>query len=99
MPRDLHVYKQLPEWTAATLPDVFQRMHNTRAGTWARLEVRAGALRFITMTADGEELGAEIVDRSSGPLLVAPGVWHRVEPIDDTLRCQLSFLRESEPED
>ena len=92
--KDLKVYKSMPEWSAETLPKGFQRKHNTKDGTWARLTVSAGALRFTFLTGDGEVLSSEIVDASSGPLLVEPGVWHKVEPVDEALRCQLSFLCE-----
>lgn len=91
-PEDLRVYKDLPEWTAQTLPKGFQRQHNTKPGTWARLTVSAGALRFTHLTEDGRELSSREIRASSGPQLVEPGAWHRVEAVDDALRCQLSFL-------
>lgn len=91
---DLEVYRTMPEWSAQTLPKVFQKKHNTKEGTWARLVVSAGALRFTLLTEDGEVLSSRVVDAASGPLLVEPGEWHRVEPVDDACRCELSFLCE-----
>lgn len=90
----LTVYKDMPEWSADTLPKGFRRKHNTKEGTWARLTVRAGALRFTHLDEDGEETSSMIVDAAAGPQLVAPGAWHKVEPLDEDLRCQLSFLCE-----
>ncbi len=52
---DLRIYKRLGEWNATTLPQGFRRKHNTKKGTWAQLTVRAGALRFEHLDADGEE--------------------------------------------
>lgn len=90
--RDLRIYKRLPEWTAATLPEGFRRKHNTKEGTWAQLTVLDGSLRFIHLDEHGEVVSSEIIDAAARPLLVPPGAWHRVEPVDDTLRCQLAFL-------
>lgn len=88
------VYKRLPEWTAQSLPAGFRRQHNTKEGTWARLTVNAGALRFFELAGDGEILSSRVVDAAAGPHLVEPGVWHKVEPIDAKLRCELAFLCE-----
>lgn len=89
---DLRVYKSMPEWDSDTLPLGFRQKHNTREGTWARLTVRAGSLRFTALSEQGEVLSSRALDASSEPLLVEPGAWHRVEPLDGALRCQLSFL-------
>lgn len=91
---DLEVYKTLPEWTAETLPPGFRRKHNTRAGTWARLTVLEGALRFDFLEADGAVASSRVLTAASDPLVVAPGVWHRVDPAAEPLRCRLEFLRE-----
>lgn len=91
---DLKVYKDMPEWTAQTLPKAFQTKHNTKEGSWARLTVLEGSLRFIIMTEAGETISEHVYNQDSGPQLLEPQVWHRVEIIDDSLRCQLSFLCE-----
>ncbi len=90
--KDLRIYERMPEWSAATLPHGFRRKHRTKEGTWAQLTVHAGALRFTHLDADGEELSSRVVDAAAGPQLVEPGVWHKVEPLDDALRCGLVFL-------
>jgi len=92
--KNLRIYKRMPEWSAATLPPGFRRKHNTKEGTWAQLTVHAGALRFTHLDADGEELSSRVIDAAAGPQLVEPGVWHKVEPVDDALGCQLAFLCE-----
>lgn len=92
--KDLKVYKSMPEWSAQSLPKGLQRKHNVKEGAWARLTVHRGSLRFVCLTDEGEEVSSKIIDAASGPQLVGPGVWHKVEPIDETLRCQLSFLCE-----
>lgn len=88
----LRVYQDLPEWTAQTLPKAFQKQHNTKEGSWARLRVLEGSLRFVSLDESGEVLGTTLVDPAAGPQLVLPGAWHRVEAESADLRCQLSFL-------
>lgn len=94
--KGLKEYKSMPEWDADTLPIGFRQKHNTREGTWARLVVLAGNLKFTFLTEEGEEVSSQIIGAHSGPQLVEPGVWHKVTPLDDALRCQLSFLCEEE---
>lgn len=92
--KNLRIYKRMPEWSAATLPRGFRRKHNTKEGTWAQLTVYAGTLRFTHLNAAGDELSSHIIDAAAGSQRIEPGVWHRVEPLDDELRCQLVFLCE-----
>ncbi len=92
---ELKVYKQLPEWNAETLPKGFREKHNTKDGTWAQLVVKAGTLRFTELDADGNEQMSTEFDSWSGPQLIQPGQWHKVEPVDDEMCCQVSFLCES----
>lgn len=91
---DLRTYKDLPEWTAQTLPKGLQRKHNTKEGTWARLTVLAGSLRFTALSEDGEPTASHVFDPASGPQLAAPGAWHKVDELSEDLRCQLSFMCE-----
>ena len=62
----------MPEWDADTLPIGFRQKHNTREGTWARLVVLAGNLKFTFLTEEGEEVSSQIIDAHSGPQLVEP---------------------------
>lgn len=91
---ELEVYKTMPEWSAETLPSGFRKKHNTKPGTWARLTVLAGELRFVFLNDDGAVLLTKVIGAESGPQLIEPGVWHRVEPVDAAMRCRLEFLRE-----
>lgn len=90
----LKVYKVLPQWNAQTLPPGFRKKHNTKEGTWGRLSVLAGRLRYSELDDVGDVVKTHIFDPTSGPQMVAPESWHKVEPIDDDLLCQLEFLCE-----
>lgn len=85
-------YKTLPEWGAATIPAGFMRPHNTKAGTWAQLQVLAGSLDFALTTADGQVLERFTFTPSQQPPLIAPQQWHQILAASDDVRCQLRFM-------
>lgn len=91
MSSDLICYKEMPEWTAATLPEGFQTKHNTQAGTWAKLTIFSGELRFYLLDDDGNVLSEHVYDEEHQPPMLEPQVWHKVKPESADLRCQLSF--------
>ena len=47
-------YKQMPVWTKETLPQMFQEKHNTKEGTWAKLTILKGELKFYVLTEEGD---------------------------------------------
>lgn len=81
----------MPEWTTDTLPKGFRQQHNTKVGTWAKLTILAGELRYDALDEDGNVLESFIFDKDSDIPFVEPQAWHKVEPLTDDLRCQLAF--------
>ena len=53
MTQKLIAYKRMPIWTKDTMPEALQRKHNTKVGTWGKITVLKGQLRFIELTEDG----------------------------------------------
>ena len=92
MTDDLLCYKTLPVWTAATLPEGFRRMHNTRDGTWAQLDVLQGTLDFALLDADGAVVSQHRFSPQQPPPRIEPEQWHRIVATSDDVRCQLHFL-------
>lgn len=84
-------YKQMPIWTKATLPQMFQEQHNTKAGTWAKLTIHQGSLKYYELTEKGDVLSEAVFDKEHQPPFVEPQIWHKVEPLSDDLACQLAF--------
>ena len=84
-------YKQMPVWTKDTLPQMFQEKHNTKVGTWAKLTLLKGSLKFYELTEEGEVISESLFDAEHQPPFVEPQVWHRVEAASDDLECQLAF--------
>ncbi|MEM9404041.1 MAG: SAM-dependent methyltransferase TehB [Pseudomonadota bacterium] len=87
-------YKRLPEWTAESLPRAFREQHNTKEGTWAKLTILDGQLRYIELDEAGSVLAQRVFSPDEPPPMVAPQAWHRVEPYSDDLRCYLEFYCE-----
>ena len=76
---NLICYKQMPVWTKDTLPQMFQEKHNTKVGTWAKLTLLKGSLKFYELTEEGEVTSESLFDAEHQPPFVEPQVWHRVE--------------------
>ncbi len=90
-------YKTLPEWNAQSLPQAFRRRHNTKVGTWAKLTITQGKLKYYALDENDNIQETHIFDADKQAPFIAPQAWHRVEPQTDDLHCQLAFY--CEPED
>ncbi|MEM0910149.1 MAG: SAM-dependent methyltransferase TehB [Pseudomonadota bacterium] len=93
---ELKVYKKMPIWNGDTLPKGFRRMHNTKAGTWARLTVLEGELKYEALDADGNVTATHVFSKTNPAPLVEPQAWHRVSPLSEDLSCYLEFLCKEE---
>ena len=47
----LVAYKRMPVWNKDTMPEAVQRKHNTKVGTWGKITVLKGTLKFIELGA------------------------------------------------
>lgn len=95
--QDLILYKQMPIWTKDSLPQMFQEKHNTKVGTWAKLTILKGAIKYYELTEEGDVVSEEVFDVNHQRPFVEPQVWHKVEALTDDLECQLGFY--CKPED
>ncbi|TCK01630.1 tellurite methyltransferase [Volucribacter psittacicida] len=91
MSLDLICYKKMPVWTKQTLPKMFQEKHNTKVGTWGKVTVLQGKLKFYVLTEDGDVLSEHIFTADQDTPFVEPQLWHRVEALSDDLQCYLEF--------
>lgn len=92
MTQQLISYKKMPVWTIDTLPKMFQEKHNTKVGTWGKLTVLKGKLKYYHLDEAGNILGEQIFTAESDIPLVEPQAWHKVEALSDDLNCYLEFL-------
>ncbi|MDP8051833.1 SAM-dependent methyltransferase TehB [Pasteurella atlantica] len=95
--QNLICYKTMPVWNKDSLPKMFQEKHNTKEGTWAKLTVLKGKLKFYELTEEGQEVNSVILSPENQADFVTPQLWHKVEAVSDDLECQLAFY--CQPED
>ena len=97
MTEKLLAYKRMPVWTAETMPELVKNKHNTKEGTWGKITVLKGRLKFIEMSEEGEELAEHIFEAGQDNPFAQPQAWHRVEALTDDLEWYLEFY--CRPED
>ena len=97
MPEKLIAYKRMPLWTKDTMPEAIQRKHNTKVGTWGKITVLKGKLKFVELTEDGEEVASHIFEVGADNPMAQPQAWHRVEALTDDVEWFLEFY--CEPKD
>jgi tellurite resistance-related uncharacterized protein len=88
IPPDLVVVRTTPTWDESSLPPALRTAHRISSGTWGRLRVSAGRLRFVAHT---DPVTDVLVDRDvvQG---IPPDVEHYVEP-DGPVALAIDFLR------
>ncbi len=47
--QNLVCYKTMPKWDFYKLPRAFQQKHNTKVGTWAKLTIFSGQLKYYAL--------------------------------------------------
>ncbi|MGC7559611.1 SAM-dependent methyltransferase TehB [Pasteurella sp. PK-2025] len=91
MKNEFICYKRMPVWTARSLPQMFQEKHNTKVGTWGKMTILKGKLKFYELTEEGEILREHIFTPDTPTPFVEHELWHKVEPLTDDLECYLEF--------
>jgi len=97
MPEKLIAYKRMPLWTKDTMPEAVQRKHNTKVGTWGKITVLKGKLKFVELTEDGEEVASHVFEAGADNPMAQLQAWHRVEALTDDVEWFLEFY--CEPKD
>ncbi|HEU4840695.1 MAG TPA: DUF3565 domain-containing protein [Ilumatobacteraceae bacterium] len=88
LPDGLVVVRTTPPWDELTMPDALRRAHRVAAGTWGRLRVTEGALRFVAAT----EPPTDVLVDPGHPQGIPPEVEHHVAPQGAT-SFVVDFLR------
>ena len=89
--QDLICYKELPVWTAGTIPQGFKNQHNTKVGTWAKLKVYKGELKFTFLDEAGAVQSEHIFSAEQQSPFIEPQAWHKIVSTSDDIECQLQF--------
>ena len=92
LPPDCKPYKRTPTFSEATIPAGLLRRHTTRAGTWGRIVVLDGHLRYRILEPDVEDV--VLTPQLHG--VVEPLVAHEVAPLG-AVSFFVEFLRKEAP--
>lgn len=76
LPADLHLDRATDVWTEATMPAGLRRAHRVASGTWGRLQVEQGQVRFRART----EPPLDVLVGAGESQPIPPEVEHEVEP-------------------
>lgn len=85
LPPDLEVYRQTREFDETSIPKGLLNEHTTKTGTWARIMVSEGLLRY-TIDEESWVLSPEVVG------IIAPMMLHHVTP-QGPVRFHVEFLK------
>ena len=88
LPITVTSYKKTPEFTNESIPNGLLKAHKTKDGTWGKIVILEGTLRYRILEPDLEEI--ELSPEKFG--VVEPTVLHEVEPLTD-LRFYVEFYR------
>ena len=88
LPEGISAYARTATFSARSIPGKLRKSHRTRAGTWAKIVILEGRLRYRILEPDVREL-----ELSPGcPGVVEPQVPHEVETVGD-VRFYVEFYR------
>lgn len=88
LPRDVSSYKRTPEFDETSVPAGLLKAHQTKAGTWGKIVILSGSLRYTILEPEREE----IVLSPSQHGVVEPTVLHEVAPIGE-VKFYVEFYR------
>lgn len=92
----LVAYKRMPVWNKDTMPEAVQRKHNTKVGTWGKITVLKGTLKFIELTEEGEVIAEHLFEAGADNPMAQPQAWHRVEAATEDVEWYLEFYCKAE---
>ena len=88
LPEGISRYGGTPEFSEGAIPANLLRAHRTKAGTWAKIVVLEGRLRYRILEPEPEEI--ELSPERPG--IVEPEVLHEVEA-RGRVRFRVDFYR------
>ena len=79
LPSSLSAYKRTPLFTAETIPKGLRRAHQTKAGTWGKIVIESGRLRYRIL--EPEVVEVILCPETIG--VVEPQILHEVAPLGE----------------
>jgi cupin 2 domain-containing protein len=95
LPSDTAVYRTIGPFGCDSLPKGLLREHRLKEGTWARVRVLSGNIRFV-WDDDGTDYAAVIVDGET--MIIPPTIPHHLELLQTDFVLEIDFLERKAPE-
>ena len=93
LPAGLQAYRSIGPFVADSLPKGLLHEHTLKAGTWARLSVHSGKIRFVWDDADYQ--GETEILPAGAMIVIPPTVPHHLEKTDCDFELTVQFLAQA----
>lgn len=87
---ELMCYKQIEIDSNGKLK-FFLEKHSTKEGTWGWLSLIEGAIDFVFLNGQGQELSRTRIDKQHPQILIPPAAWHKIIPVSEPFHANLEF--------
>ncbi|MER0122800.1 SAM-dependent methyltransferase TehB [Streptococcus sp. ZJ93] len=95
--QELVAYKRMPIWTKETVPTEITHKNNTKDGTWGKIKVLTGEIKYEAISNDNEITATHHYRATDDIPMVEPQAWHRVSLMTDDTSFFVEFF--CQPED
>lgn len=69
----------------------FLEKHSTKEGTWGQLTLLEGAIDFVFLNGQGQELSRTQINEEHPQLMIPPAAWHKIIPVREPFKANLDF--------
>lgn len=69
----------------------FLEKHSTKEGTWGKLSLQEGAIDFVFLNGQGQELSRTRINKEQPQLMIPPASWHKIIPVTEPFKALLEF--------
>ncbi|HRD71020.1 MAG TPA: SAM-dependent methyltransferase TehB [Legionella sp.] len=69
----------------------FLEQHSTKEGTWGKLFLHEGAIDFVFLNGQGQELSHHRIDEAHPQIMIPPAAWHKIIPVSESFKATLEF--------
>lgn len=90
LPDEVEVQRSIGPFDAASLPKGLLREHRLKEGTWGRLRIASGQVRFVWDDAGLE--GEAVVIVAGSAIIIPPTVPHHLELMEGDFSLEVDFL-------
>ena len=91
LPKDVVFLRSTPLFNEANLPAALRADHHTKEGSWGRIRIVTGQLRY-EIRDPRRPFSTTVLTPQCAPAIIEPTILHRVEPVG-TVEFQVEFWR------